>query len=425
MPLKILITGTTGESMPPPYAGIPKGAILNARVFKGLGHEAAITFPYCPKNYDDFGVNAEYFFEYKGKPNRIKKIFFLLRYFFANPALYVDLFREYLRVDSYLNRETFLYPAYGVFLDGVFEKFKPDAVLSVAALIQSFMACQIAKRRNVPVVLDTLAEVHDLSMGANKHLSGEKRVKYWKTFLNLADIVMGDGNCAEGALTYVPEKTKVFHDSFDFNFYRMEIPESKEQLREQFKLPQNSFLVGAVGAFSPRKGHDYLIKAVAKLVKQGYDMGVVICGAGDPINWQKLTKEEGIEDKVYFFRNIKEDINVKLLRSLDLYTNLSASPRSCSWDMALLEGMASELPIVVFDYGDLPETVIDDKNGIVVPAKNVDATADAFLKIYKLSPEQRKEMGKAGLPFAAKADINIGAGQKLEWLKEAIKNRKK
>ena len=82
--MKILITGTTGESMPPPYGGVPKLSLLIASVWKKEGHKVAITFPYRPPNGDDLGAGVEYFFEYKGKPNKIKKIVFLLRYFFAN-----------------------------------------------------------------------------------------------------------------------------------------------------------------------------------------------------------------------------------------------------------------------------------------------------------------------------------------------------
>lgn len=430
MALRILITGTTGESLPPPYGGIPKLSLLNARVWKKLGHRVAITFTYCPQESDDFGVNAEYFFEYgcNKKPSKMRKILFLISYFFTNPFLYTNLLINYLRIDSHFSNEVLLYPAYGVFLDRVFAKFKPDAVMAEAALIKTFMAAQVAKRRKVPIIFDTFAEIHDLSMGANKHLDENGRKKYWESFFNLADFVIGDGNCSGGVIAYTKaKKVKVFYDSCDYNFYKMEIKESRENLRKYFKLPEKTFLIGAVGAFSKRKGHDYLIKAVAKLIKEGYDVGALICGgAGDSAMWKKLAQEEGIEDKVYLFGNIKEasvDL-VKLYNCLDLYTNLSNTPRSCSWDMALLEAMAAGLPIVVVRHGDLPEAVPGGKNGIVVPLNDVDAIANAILKIYNISLEERKKMGHESSIFAAKTDINLTAEIKLGWLKDAINNYK-
>src|SRR3989344_2250698 len=94
--MKILITGTTGESMPPPYGGVPKLCLLVAGVWKKLGHEVAITFVYRPDNADELGAEAQYFFEYESKPTKIKKIIYFFKYFFKNPALYFYLLFSYL-----------------------------------------------------------------------------------------------------------------------------------------------------------------------------------------------------------------------------------------------------------------------------------------------------------------------------------------
>lgn len=427
MSLRILTTGTTGESMPPPYGGIPKLALLNARVWKKLGHEVAITFTSCPADKDDFGVGAEYFFEYSSKPGRFKKIFFLLRYFFTSPVLYCDLFFSYLKIDLRSFKEALLYSSYGVWLDGVFQSFKPDVVIAETALVKTFMAGKIARRRHVPIVFDVYAEICDPSTVVNTHFAKESgRKKYWETFLSLADLVIGDGNCARGPLNYAPaEKVKVFYDSCDYEFYNTKITESRQALREYFKLPEKTFLIGAVGAFEFRKGHDHLIKAAAKLCRSGYDIGVLICGgSGSKEKWEKVAREEGMDGRVYFFSNIRErsvDL-VKLYNCLDLYCNLSNTPRSCSLDMALLEAMSVGLPIVVYRHGDLPDAVPDEKNGFIAPANDIEAVSQAFLKAYQLSPEKRQEMGKEGAVIAAKYDINLNAAIKLGWFKELINN---
>lgn len=428
MSLRILITGTTGESLPPPYGGIPKLALLNARVWKKLGHKVAITFTYCPANKDDFGVGAEYFFEYSSKPNKPKKIFFLLRYFFTNPFLYFGLFISYLRIDIRSFKEALLYSAYGIWLDEVYRSFKPDVVISETALVKTYMAGKIAKRRNVPIVFDVYAEICDPSTTVNKHFTENGCQKYWETFLSLGDLIIGDGNCARGPLNYAPhEKVKVFYDSCDYEFYNTKITESRKNLREYFKLPEKTFLIGAVGAFEFRKGHDHLIKAAAKLCRSGQDVGVLICGgSGSMEKWKKVAKEEGIEGRVYFFSNIRErsvDL-VKLYNCLDLYCNLSNTPRSCSLDMALLEAMSAGLPIAVYNHGDLADAVPEGKNGFLVPVNDIEAVSQTFLKVYQLSFEKRREMGQESAVLAAKYDINLTAAIKLGWFKELINNFK-
>ena len=265
--MRILITGTTGESMPPPYAGIPKLSLLQSRVWKKEGHKVAIIFVYRPANRDDLGVGAEYFFEYSARPNKFKKVLFLLHYFFANPLLYLNLLKSYLKIYPHLSKEAILYSAYGVFIDKVFSLFKPDIVLSEAALIKTFMAAQIAKRQKVPIVFDNYAEIHDMSMGVNPHLNENERKKYWESFLNLADLIIAPSYySAKGPLTYLSkEKVEVVYAGSDYSLCKLEISSNRQSLRDYLKLPQESFLVGTVGAFESRKGHDHLIKAIGKI----------------------------------------------------------------------------------------------------------------------------------------------------------------
>src|SRR6185437_16283526 len=114
--MRILVTGTTGNSMPPPYAGVPKLALLCAREWRKAGHEVGLTFTYRPKNADELGANSTYFFEYTERPGKSAKLLFLLRYFFANPKLYGELLRSYRAICPHITREMYLYAAYGVYL---------------------------------------------------------------------------------------------------------------------------------------------------------------------------------------------------------------------------------------------------------------------------------------------------------------------
>lgn len=416
--MRILITGTTGESMPPPYGGVPKLILTSARFWREAGEDVALTFTYRPMNADDIGADATYFFEYSGRPHVFRKILFLIRHLFTNPRLYSALFRSYYRITRHLSKELVLYSAYGVFLDGVFEKYKPDIVLSEAALIKTFMAAEVANRRNVPIVYDVYAEVRDHSMGENKYLSENQRKVYWTAFLNKASLIVGLDNCAVEMKAYVPrEKLKIFWDTCDYTFFSKPRVETKAELREHFNLPQESFLVGAVGSFELRKGNDHLIMAVARLVRQGHDIGVVVCGGGDPKKWRDLAKEEGIEDRLYVYQRLSQEDLARLHRSMDLYTNLSNTLRSCSLDLALMEAMASGLPVLVYDTGALPKAVPEGKNGYVVPMNEIDTVSERILEASRLTAEKRTEMGAISASIAAGCDFAVTTSIKRGWFK--------
>ncbi len=433
-PLRILISGTTGDSMPPPYAGIPNVSLLYARTWKEMGHSVAVTFVYKPEHADDLGAGADYFFEYAGrtKPNKLQKIFFLVKYFFKNPRLYIHLFKKYTAVNPRMTLETILYSAYGVYMQGVVDVFKPDIILCQAALIKTFMVSEVARMQptRIPVVYNTYAEVHDQAMGVNKHMPVEAQKKYWTYFLNLSVFVIGMDNCSVGPLMYLPpEKVKVFYDTCDFTSYQISLSESREELRVQFGLPQDFFLVAMMGAFHHRKGHDHLIKAVALLKKKGLKVvGVIVGGHVGLEKWIVLAKEEGVEDRMFFFQNFGEAEKVRLYKAVDAYANLSNSPRSCGLDLALLEAMSCGLPIVVYDNGALPSAVPHatdgrGKNGMIVKTGDREGVAEALRELANQTPEKIKEMGEESRMIASKTDIHLTAKIKIQWFREVLREK--
>ncbi|HRH24008.1 MAG TPA: glycosyltransferase [Candidatus Paceibacterota bacterium] len=424
--MRILITGTTANSMPPPYAGVPKLILATARLWREKGHEVAITWRYKPKDADDLNAGATYFFEYGGsdQPNKLQKVGFLLKYFLKNPSLYFSLLESYKSICPHHYDEAYLYAAYGVYLDGIYESWKPDVVLSQAALIKSFMAAELANRRHIPIAFDVYSEVRDFSMGVNRFLSDVERKRYWMGLLGRADLVLGMDNCSVELRAYAREGTlKEFWDTGDYEFFSQPIPETRTQLREYFSLPSDMFLVSAVGSFELRKGHDHLIMAVARLAKQGLNIGAVICGGqGNRQKWRDVAKEAGIaEDRLFFFSNISELELVKLHHTVDVYTNLSNSPRMCGYDLALIEAMSAGLPVVVYDNGALPKVIQGDStNGYVVPMNDIPAAAEAMKKLYEKTPEERKAMGKISAAFASTIDLRKTTSLKLGWLEELV-----
>jgi glycosyltransferase involved in cell wall biosynthesis len=69
---------------------------------------------------------------------------------------------------------------------------------------------------------------------------------------------------------------------------------------------------------------------------------------------------------------------------------------SSAWEgmpLVVGEAMAMEKPVVATDVGGVRELVGDD--GVIIPAKNSDALADAMLHIMRMAEDQRRTIGKA------------------------------
>jgi colanic acid/amylovoran biosynthesis glycosyltransferase len=80
------------------------------------------------------------------------------------------------------------------------------------------------------------------------------------------------------------------------------------------------------------------------------------------------------------------------MRWADVMLHAAVSEGFCN---AVLEAQAMMLPVVCTDAGGLPENVMHDKNGIIVPRRDPGALADALVRLGG-DAAHRAGMGSAG-----------------------------
>ena len=80
------------------------------------------------------------------------------------------------------------------------------------------------------------------------------------------------------------------------------------------------------------------------------------------------------------------------LNRFDIY---AAPSRLESFGVAVIEASACAVPVVVTDVGGLPEVVIADRTGLIVPREDVPAL-QAALKRLVLDARLREELGREG-----------------------------
>lgn len=419
--MRILFAGNVGESLPPPHVGIPKRALLLARHMRELGHSVGMFFIYRHEREDDLGAGAQYFFDFSQKPTKVSKAIFVLKKLVSNPVLFCSLLWEYYKAHRFLSRESLVQAAHGVFVDETITAFQPTIILAESAIIRTFMTLQVAKKRGVPVVIDTYAEVHDPSIlklrGGEQH-----RIEYWTELLHSARLIIAPSHyCAKGPLRFMPkEHVRVIYSGIEFDRYAY-TQHNKQNSRTYFSLPENAFCVMAVGMLSPRKGHDHLIKAVVQTGDPS--IHVVVCGPGDNTWLKDLSKEVGITERVHFFSNLDEDELISLYKASDLYCDASNTPRACL-GMSVTEAMSVGMPIVAYDVGGLPEIVVQDVNGYVVPLDNVEELSGAIKKIKNLSDSERERLIQGGITLAKDlVDIKETSKRMVEALSETLQGR--
>lgn len=143
-----------------------------------------------------------------------------------------------------------------------------------------------------------------------------------------------------------------------------------------------------VGRLGRQKGLDLLLTAWAEMVRRPAPPRLLIVGPGEAENWIGQARALGLERWVSFLGG-REDV-ANLYRAADLFVFPS---RAEGCPNAVLEAMASGLPVVATNVAGNRETVGEDtRAGWLVPAEDPMALAEVVRTVVA-SPDLRQKVG--------------------------------
>jgi len=158
-----------------------------------------------------------------------------------------------------------------------------------------------------------------------------------------------------------------------------------------WRRPGEPRLIGTVAHLSAEKGLFYLVEAAARIPDVKSRMRFVIVGEGRC----RAALEEQVEvrglRKCFYFAGFQTAPS-EYLRQFDLFVLPSLSEGLSS---AILSAMALALPVIATDVGGIPELVRNGENGILVPAADPLALAEAISRLAD-DPERAFRMGQKG-----------------------------
>lgn len=120
------------------------------------------------------------------------------------------------------------------------------------------------------------------------------------------------------------------------------------------------------------KGQRYVIEAISRLSKQGYDIDYYLIGGGDSTKLLDFANKHGLKNKVHFMGVFPHDKIFDLMQNIDLYIQPSNAE---SHGRVVLEAFSVACPVIGSTTGGIPELV--DKQCVFI-RKNV---KDLELKI--------------------------------------------
>lgn len=169
---------------------------------------------------------------------------------------------------------------------------------------------------------------------------------------------------------YHLEKKNVIESQLsNYTLFQMLVNDSR-------KCSENEEYILAFGRICRYKGFDYLLPAMKKVHEKHPECKLVIAGKGDfHFDISEYTSLDYIDLRNRF---IPDDEMVSLVKDALFmvcpYTDATQSG-------VIMSSYAFYRPVVATNVGGLPEMVIDGKYGFIVKEKDVDALADAIIKL--------------------------------------------
>jgi teichuronic acid biosynthesis glycosyltransferase TuaC len=172
-----------------------------------------------------------------------------------------------------------------------------------------------------------------------------------------------------------PERALVLRNGVDLELFR---PQDRGPARRALGI--DGFTLLCVGSLIPRKGHDLVIQALARLP----DCQLVIAGSG-PLrgDLEALARRVGVADRVRFLGETPHAQLPALYAAADVL--VLASSRE-GWANVLLEAMACGAPVVATDVNGAGEVVRSGAAGLLMPQRTAGSLVETLARLRAAMP---------------------------------------
>ncbi len=155
---------------------------------------------------------------------------------------------------------------------------------------------------------------------------------------------------------------------------------SRDFLKREFSFSPDDFLVGFIANLEDPGSHRDIIETARSIREHAPKAKAVVLGGGT-LRLEPDGKTHGralTDDGTVYYLGFREGLP-EILSSLDVFVTTS---HLIGFGGALLDAMACGVPVVAASAGGAAEVVVHRETGLLAPARNPKALAEAVLKLY-------------------------------------------
>lgn len=186
-----------------------------------------------------------------------------------------------------------------------------------------------------------------------------------------------------------PEKIVSIPTSVDLGRFDFTIEGAK--VRKEWGIEPDTPLVGIIAIIRSEKGHGYFVEAAERLLKVRPEARFLIVGnepKGNTI--ARRIKALGLEKEI-IMAGLRDDIP-QILAAIDIFVMPSLRE---ALGTALLQALAMKKAVVATRVGGIPEVIIHNQTGLLVPPADGEALSRAILELLE-DREKARRLGENG-----------------------------
>lgn len=167
-------------------------------------------------------------------------------------------------------------------------------------------------------------------------------------------------------------------------------PQNGEPItRAGLNIPADAFVFGSVGRLSAEKGHRFMVSAFREAhaaLAPRKPLHLIVVGDGrEQQALERQASEYGLRDKVYFagFQG-SPGTWMNLFDCMIQPSLTEGTPNS------VLEALCLRVPVIATTVGGVPDLIVNEDNGLLVPPKDTSALAAAMRRLVLDSGLQQR-----------------------------------
>ncbi len=307
----------------------------------------------------------------------------------------------------------------------ILKEFKPDVIHMQGHFTINRAMLKVAKKQGFPIVATNHFMPDNLThyLPLPKKIIGLVNELMWYDFARVFNKVPFITTPTEIAANIIRPllDIRVVSITNGVDLERFNTKNNGMYLRRHFNIEENKPILLYVGRLEAEKHVEQIIEASAKAMKK-VDFSLAIVGGGFEINsLKKQVKKLGISDNVFFTGFMSDEDLPAFYTIADCFINACPFELQC---LAVMEAMASELPVIAVNAGALPHLIKNEVNGLLFKPGDINILAKEIYDMM-VNANKREDMGKKSLQIIKNHSIEKMIEKYLAIYKQAIKYNKK